>query len=514
MTIKTWTYLIIVLFVAAFLRFYKLSSVPPSVDWDEAAIGWNAKTIFHTRLDEYGTKLPLAFRSFGDYKAPVYIYLTSPLVGILGMNELSVRLVSILAGIGSIVIIFFLTEAILENVQMISVATKHQVALLSSLLLAVTPWHILLSRPAFEPNLALFFILLGTWWLVLGIKKHPVWLPPATLSFVLSLYTYHSPKIFVPLFLLGMAFIYREQLFEKKRIFLVAAAIILGIVTLFPLEQSLFFAEGGSRFQGTSVFFTKEGKRTLFDLNLVFQLGKNYAIHYSPKFLFGGAQENPRIQMREIGPLLLIEAPFLILGLLFLFNKRKEKWAQFLGWWFIVGPVAATVGMEVPHPIRAFNLLPALTIIVALGISQSLKLCNWRFLKTTIALLFTVNLGYFLSCYFVAYPIYAAPDWQYGYKEVAKLAKSYEDQVDKIIVTSTYGQPHTFMLFYQNRDPQQVFWGGMIKYLYRDLNWDEDQNLKNVLLVGSPKEIPTEAKGLVKEIKFPNGEVAFRIIKT
>src|SRR5665648_328959 len=100
MKLKYWLILIIIL--GACLRLYNLSVNPPSLDWDEAATGWNAKTIWQTRRDEYGQLLPLSFKSFGDFKAPVYIYLTAPIVGILGINPISVRFISVLAGIISI----------------------------------------------------------------------------------------------------------------------------------------------------------------------------------------------------------------------------------------------------------------------------------------------------------------------------------------------------------------------------------------------------------------------------
>ena len=54
----------------------------------------------------------------------------------------------------------------------------------------------------------------------------------------------------------------------------------------------------------------------------------------------------------------------------------------------------------------------------------------------------------------------------------------------------------------------------MSKYLFRDIKWDEDKNLKNVLIIGSAKEIPADAPDIIKEILFPDGRVAFRIVKT
>lgn len=500
---KNWL-LVFIFLLAVLLRIYRLSSNPPSLNWDEVAIGWNAKTIFYTRRDEYGTRLPLSFKSFGDYKAPVYIYLTAPVVGLFGLNEISIRLVSVLAGISSIIIIYFLAKQLFPRFK--------DIGLLSAALLTVTPWHILLSRPAFEPNLGLFFVALGIWLFFKGLKK-PQYFVFCVLSFALSMYAYHSPKIFVPLFLLGAVLIYRWQLLSKKILPWLIISILLSIVLLFPLINSLIFSEAGSRFQGTSVFYNQQGEKRPFNSALLLQIANNYLVHYSPAYLFWGSQQMPRLQMEKVGPLLLIEAPFLVIGLIYLLKKRQKKWSQILLWWLVVAAVPAMIGREVPHPIRSFNLLPVLTIITALGF-KSIQPFLRTGSKLLLLVLLVINISYFSYRYFVAYPVYAAPAWQYGYKQAVQLARQHENQVDKIIFTSHYGQPHIFTLVYQQRNPQAVFWGAMSKYLYRQINWQEDQQRQNVLLIGSAAEIPANAVGLIKEINFPNGEVAFRIVKT
>ena len=136
-------YLLLVLLLAAGLGFFRINQVPPALNWDETAIGWNAKTIWEMHIDEYGTRFPISFKSFGDYKAPLYIYLTAPVVGIFGSSEITVRLVSVLAGIVSVGLIYWLAGPA------------------AAILLAISPWHLLLSRPALEANLALMWILAG-----------------------------------------------------------------------------------------------------------------------------------------------------------------------------------------------------------------------------------------------------------------------------------------------------------------------------------------------------------------
>ena len=104
--------LIAIIIFAAFLRFYKLGSFPVSLYWDEAANGYNAYSIVKTKSDEYGTKLPLLFKSFNDYKLPGYIYLDTLFIKFLGLSEFSVRAPSAFFGTFAVITIYFLSKAI------------------------------------------------------------------------------------------------------------------------------------------------------------------------------------------------------------------------------------------------------------------------------------------------------------------------------------------------------------------------------------------------------------------
>ena len=351
---KNIIFVFLILLLAFFLRFYRIDKAPASLDWDEVAIGWNAHTIFHARRDEFGTHLPLVFMSFGDYKSPLLIYLTAPMVGFFGMNEFSVRFMSVFFGSLSVLVIYFLVKELFS----LSIPQPRRLkdkpprfsltALTASFLLAISPWHLQFSRPAFEPNLALFFILLGTWLFLKAINNKPFYLVFSFFFFVFSLYSYHSPKIFLPFFFLGLFVLYGKKLLfsnstsEVRRrrnttseVFVwLLGSIILAIVLLWPLLKIHLFEHGNARFQGTSIFYTEEGEKRPFDFRLGKELISNYLLHFTPQFLFFGSTDNPRIKMKEIGLLYWIEAPFLLLGLYTLIKQRKEKWAKLLLVWF------------------------------------------------------------------------------------------------------------------------------------------------------------------------------------
>ena len=83
-----------IILLAAVLRLTAFGHNPPGVYLDEAAQGYNAYSLLRTGKDEYGKSWPVFLRSFGDYKMPLYAYLTVPSVKIFGLDSFSTRFVS------------------------------------------------------------------------------------------------------------------------------------------------------------------------------------------------------------------------------------------------------------------------------------------------------------------------------------------------------------------------------------------------------------------------------------
>src|SRR5689334_16268177 len=95
----------VIFFLAFFARFYQLTQFPPGLTIDEVAIGYNAYSILKTGKDEWGNFLPLSFRSVGDYKAPILIYLTVPFIALFGETEFAVRLPVAISSLISVFVI-------------------------------------------------------------------------------------------------------------------------------------------------------------------------------------------------------------------------------------------------------------------------------------------------------------------------------------------------------------------------------------------------------------------------
>ncbi|KKT61728.1 MAG: hypothetical protein UW56_C0020G0017, partial [Candidatus Collierbacteria bacterium GW2011_GWD1_44_27] len=175
-------FLLLFTLLGGLLRFWKLDSFPVSLNWDEASHGYNAYSILLTGKDEWGVRFPLIFRAFGDYKLPFYIYLSTIPVWLFGLSAFTVRFVSALAGTLAIPGIYLLTRELFSTTP----TTQHEIttnnhepvtsnfALTTAFLLAVSPWHFFISRPALEANLSLTLIIFGSYFLLKFFHSIPI----------------------------------------------------------------------------------------------------------------------------------------------------------------------------------------------------------------------------------------------------------------------------------------------------------------------------------------------------
>src|SRR3972149_8633670 len=361
---KTTVFLFLIILLSSFLRFYKIDKIPPSLTWDEVSLGYNAYSISETLRDEHGRFLPHDyFAAFGNYKPPLYIYADVLPIKIFGLNEFAVRFPSALAGVLAVLVAYFLVMEMF--------ASRH-LALLTSLILAISPWHTQLSRAAFEANLATLLIILGVFLLFKGLKK-PSFFLWAIIPLTASAYTFNSARIVAPLLLLGFLVIYFPKIWSAKKWLILMVA--LGVILTTPLLPHLFSKEGRLRFREVNIFtdlntVKKANERMVVDqnawwANLVHNRRVSFALlymqhyfdHFNPDFLFIKGDGNPKFSLQDVGELYLWEIPFLFAGLYFLL-KQKNRTAIFTVFWLLTAIVPAATARETPHALRVDNSLP------------------------------------------------------------------------------------------------------------------------------------------------------------
>lgn len=530
---------------SGFLIFYKLNVNPPSLDWDEASIGYNAYALLKTGADEYGNRLPISIRSFDDFKPPVYIYLDVPSVMVFGLNEFGVRFPSAILGLLTVVFVYLLTKELFADFEK---NKKEKLALLSAFLYGVSPWHLQFSRAAFEGNVGLFFFVFGFWLLLKGLNK-PKYILLSIVGFGISVYSYHSFLLIVPLFLFLVFVYFRENLIKNKKHYLLA--LVISLIFVLPVFVSFISRSGsGSRLSMVSIFGSGDTlspsiKQLEYDIKNNDKIGmvldnrrivyflsfaKGYFDHWNPDFLFFHGDGGRQHHAVNMGMLYLWSFPFILAGIYFLFSKKTKR-SFLIMIMFLLAPLPSAISTGTPHPVRAIAMEPGFSIFAALGLyfifSKGKRIKNIAMLIIVITF-FIVNFSYYLHQYYIFTPIEYGDFWQYGNKQAFKEAKLLESKYSKIIYTYGYDQPYIYYLFYNQIDPAwyQKNWDylktGQVermkriigKYEFRNINFEKDSKFKNTLLIGTPQEIPDNASGIIKTIYFLNGSVAFRIVGT
>ncbi|HSW87668.1 MAG TPA: glycosyltransferase family 39 protein, partial [Candidatus Saccharimonadales bacterium] len=330
--------LIFIIIVAIILHFYNLGTNPPALTWDEASWGYNAYSLGIDGKDEFGRFLPYDYlESFGDYKPPVYAYLAILPVKLFGLTPFATRFPSAFFGVLTVLITYFLVKQIFPK-------SKHKewYGLVAAFMLAISPWHLMLSRAAFEANIATFLLILGVWLFLYSIQQKIWFLPLAAISFVISIYTFNSARIVAPLLVLVLAISFWKKLWQNKKVAIIAG--VIGIVLILPIVGFLRSPEAKTRFQEVNIFtdltvVETSNQNIANDHNAWWSkiihnwrisFGGDFLQHYldnlSPNFLFIHGDGNPKFSIQDVGQMYLWDIPFFIAGILFLFKKREGNW--------------------------------------------------------------------------------------------------------------------------------------------------------------------------------------------
>lgn len=435
--------LLIIILLSIVLRVYKLDGVPPSLNWDEVAAGYNAYTIANWGRDEWGEFLPLVFTSFRDDKHPVHIYLSAPIVKLFGLSDFTTRLSGAIIGVLSVIVIFYLARILFKN---------DLTALLSALFLAVSPYHLHFSRGLWEVNFALFFFMLGLLLFFLALQKKGWLISISFLSFGLSILSHHSSKIIVPPVVLLLILFYFKDLKKFSLNFYTGLAIFLVFIALLLIDQRLL---GIARVKQTQFGQDDIEKTQIYQKTKNSWLGlgeitlKGYLTHFTSQYLFISGDQNPRNSVKTNGEFYRIDALFIFVGLLYLL-KLRSMITMLIFVWLLLSPLPSSLVNGAPSAARAYFMMGSLHLIAALGVSNIVGWFRGRgkvFILTAILILLGIQVYAYLNYYFYVYPKKDAIDWQYGMKQSAEFVKSHPEYT-QVYVTDIRSQPYIFYLFY------------------------------------------------------------------
>ena len=511
--------LFFIVLLAVFLRFYKLGEIPNGLYVDEAVSAYNSYSISETGRDEYGKSFPMAFRFFGSYSPPLYTYLTTIPIKIIGLNILSARWISALSGIIGVVLIYFFFSG--------------RKGLIASGIFAISPWAIFYSRVGYEINLGFILLSLGVLFLWLGINK-PKFLFWAYTLLSLSTYGAHFERYLAPLILIASIIVFKR--FSLRGMII---ALIIQIPNIYLFFTPAFFAKGGLFYQDLVV--TQAKKVSIFPMFLSYPLSfirefaSRYLGYFSPRNLF--LLEDYDLQRSVPGLSVFyfwMAAPYFV-GLYQLIKEKKKTFNRFLIFLLVIIPIPLALIKDPFSSQRGLPILLPMVSVITLGLDCLLS----KYRKITYMLLIIlvpISFVFLWRSYFVLLPYERAKAWNWGFDKLAVEIQKRPDE--KFVLDQSRKKPIYIELAFFLKYPPEKLQESVDKSIktnyYSNINFDnyyrfanietrgikwEEDIYKKQILVGdefsvSPMQIKEHFLTQIFEILDPTREIVFRGYQT
>ena len=437
-------FLFAILLLGILLRTFQFPNIPPGLFVDEAGAGYETFSLLHTGADRWGIPRPVYFISWGSGQSVLYSYLSMPIVAVLGLSRFSIRLLSWFIGILTLPLLYVAVKRI----------RGRDAALLSTLLLAILPWHITISRWALDANLLPFFLLLGTYTIARALEsKSRTWILVAWLPWGLALYAYAMAYVVVPILLLLVLIFYRQTILKNWQLWvgafalfaLIAIPIVLFLVKNFIVQDTLAI----ERFLPFGI--------PLLPISRLAQVASPLPERLLNTFFFvvSGFQDGEvRNSVLGVAPTFLIFFPLALVGAAYL--KRAGRADLFLLSLVACLPLFLTADPAINRVNAVFIPMLVVAVYGLLELRRRLG-ASGKILGAAFTVLIAIQALVFAVDYNFVYP--TVPDVQLaffqGFERAIGKGLAVADSSENILVTDQIVLPYILTAFYAGYPPDQ-----------------------------------------------------------
>lgn len=443
--------IIIILLVSLFFRFLYLGVIPVSLAHDEIDNIIQAQSVRHTGSDISGSWRPLSFLPTPTLMGELAPLINVPMLSLLPQSIFASRATSALLSS-----LYPLLLAIL----LIKLGVSRRVATTTSLLLAVSPWHIIFSRTALEQPASLFFYT-GSWVFLINLfasRRSLVYYLTNFLLFALTyslgFFTYHGFKFSLPI-LTGVIALYLtwfNKFNYKWPKFILIIALIAALFVHVLLNQSVYASRSVELiFKDTAkyakdidfkrrVSLAPDTLKQVFSnkyVSLAQAIGDKYLYTISPDLLFQHGENNGMFSLWTIGYFYLFSLPLIFVGFMSMLRTRSKEQLLILTL-LVLSPTASIIHTNDSYAFRSAIYFVLLNVVLAYGclevygyVSHSLPKSKTS-IYTLFALIATFSLIHFSYLYFFVSPVNNSNSYFFGERLLSQylnLSKS-----DKILV--------------------------------------------------------------------------------
>ena len=353
--------------LAAFLRLYRIDSLPPSDGYDQATYGLDVLDI----LD--GARPVFLPTNFG--REALFSYLVTLVYLIVGDLAVAVYVTSALAGVLTVPATYLAASELFADE---TGALARWGALLAALALALSRWHLAWSRLGMRAILVPFFAALVVWLLWRGLRTGSVWaFLGCGLSLGLSLHTYQAARALPLLVLLAIGYwLWAHRRLTRRDLLNLALLVVVALVVFAPLGLYFIRHPGSSGLrigQALAIDVSQIASQNAGDnLRVLLEQGLQVA-----RVLFLSGDEDARVNAHGWPALDPFTSAAFVLGLLVALARlrpsptpsgRRQRPAYLLLLTWLAGLSApAFLAQLGPITKRAIGATPAVAMLVAVG---------------------------------------------------------------------------------------------------------------------------------------------------
>jgi len=468
----------LLLVLAAALRIPALPRVPPGLNQDEACNAWNAWCLLKTGRDQSGTRWPLYYLTgLGENRCAIQVYFIMPFQLVGGLNVWTTRLPFAVAGGLTVFLLYWTVARLFDRTS----------GLAAGALLAVSPWHITLTRLGFEAALAPLFVvgviaaLVGSGLLATSPTSRPRPLAALWTGLLagLACYGYAAGRILIPVLLGALAVanlgILRMLAREPR-----GRASLLGLAVGFaatfgPLAWQHIARPHELTRRAQDIWLWE--RQDAFSTRLAKVAGR-YVAHFGHDFLFRRGDRYEMQNARGFGMYGWHVLPLLITGLAVTAPRaRSSVAARTLLLWVLLYPIGDSLhrhaaeddqGNLVPslHMLRSAPGLPAVAALAGVGAAAGYRLLAARVRQLAHAgVAFLILAAGFETLRFGLYFVRDHPrrpnvaiDFHVDLMQALAWLRPRAETYDAVFVTTTaMNMPYSLVLVGLQYDPHQWF---------------------------------------------------------
>lgn len=381
-----FVFFLIFIFLGLFLRYYKLGQIPVSYYHDEMDYVFTGEALARYGTDITGQWWPGQLRPLKtlNYTAeiPAYFHAVAQLV--FGFGPSSGHIPAAVFGLFTVVMASFFVYLISKN---------YLLSLTTFIILLLNPWHVHLSRMAYEAVISLFFqiIFLLSLYLIASYQKKKITLPLMFYYFllfsslILSYFTYHGTKFLAPVLVFASClWMFAQKQTTRYKFFFASSLILLIGILLFYTWQLQQAGQFGLRnaelinFEYIGQLVDKQRKLSFANWTdqifinkptvLIRELLARYLFVFDPyRLAISGYESGFQFSLIVHGFFYLSSIPLFFFGIKWWLKNYRHA-ANFLLLFLIISPIVSVITIGYQAIFRSALTYLILSLFVAGGV--------------------------------------------------------------------------------------------------------------------------------------------------